>query len=47
MALQERDLFPLRSSMFEGMDVKIPYNYLDILRKEYGQQALTRTVFEQ
>ncbi|KAI9802451.1 MAG: hypothetical protein M1825_002836 [Sarcosagium campestre] len=43
---KETDLFPLRSSLFEGMPVKIPYAYAKLLTKEYGQKALTRTNFQ-
>ena len=35
------DLFPLRESLFEGMPVKVPYNYVELLQREYGRKALT------
>ena len=42
----ERDLFPLRDSYFEGIHVKIPFEYGDLLVEEYGEKALTLTQFE-
>jgi hypothetical protein len=42
---READLFPLRDSDVEGVPVKIPYAYGDILIEEYGSKALTRTKF--
>ncbi|KAG8533741.1 uncharacterized protein KY384_001482 [Bacidia gigantensis] len=39
------DLFPLRDSLFEGLPVKIPYNYAKLLRDEYGNSALTKTEY--
>jgi len=42
----ERDIFPLRDSYFEGIHVKIPFEYSRLLAEEYGQKALTTTVFE-
>jgi hypothetical protein len=44
---QERDIFPLRTSTFEGMHVKIPFDYSWLLEEEYGKKALTVTRFEQ
>ncbi|KAL9115661.1 MAG: hypothetical protein Q9227_000029 [Pyrenula ochraceoflavens] len=43
---QERDIFPLRDSYFEGIHVKIPYEYTWLLEEEYGKKALTVTMFE-
>lgn len=37
-----RDLFPLRDSLFEGVPVKVPYNYARMLADEYGSKALTK-----
>ena len=45
--LQEKDLFPLRDSFFEGIHVKIPFDYAWLLEEEYGMKALTRTTYEQ
>lgn len=42
----ERDIFPLRDSYFEGIHVKIPYEYSALLVEEYGEKALTRKEFE-
>lgn len=43
---QEKDLFPLRESVFEGTPVKIPYDYTWLLEEEYKKESLTRTTFE-
>ncbi|MCJ1273032.1 hypothetical protein MMC21_000821 [Puttea exsequens] len=40
-----QDLFPLRDSLFEGQQVKIPYNYAKLLTMEYGKASLTKTKF--
>lgn len=42
----EKDIFPLRESVFENMPVKIPFAYSALLEEEYGPKALTRTNFE-
>lgn len=42
----ESDLFPLRDSKFEGVDVKIPYEYTWLLEEEYSKKVLTNTDFE-
>ncbi|KAI9801840.1 MAG: hypothetical protein M1833_002154 [Piccolia ochrophora] len=44
---KESDIFPLRSSLFEGMPVKVPYAYTKLLTQEYSAKALTRTEWEQ
>ncbi|KAF2852504.1 hypothetical protein T440DRAFT_553393 [Plenodomus tracheiphilus IPT5] len=36
-------LFPLRTTTFESIPIKIPYDYSAILAEEYGAKALTRT----
>ncbi|KAH8899356.1 hypothetical protein GQ53DRAFT_836410 [Thozetella sp. PMI_491] len=36
-------LLPLRSTKFEGMDVKIPYRYKDMLVAEYGKGSVENT----
>ncbi|KAJ4504224.1 mannosyltransferase [Exophiala dermatitidis] len=43
----EQDIFPLRDSFFEGIHVKIPFEYAALLEQEYGEKALTLTTFEQ
>ncbi|EAS31379.3 mannosylphosphate transferase [Coccidioides immitis RS] len=40
------DLYPMRESTFEGVPVKIPYEYDEILIKEYGHKALILTEYE-
>lgn len=40
-----QDLFPLRDSIFEGQNVKIPYDYAKLLTSEYGTASLTRTKY--
>ena len=42
----ESDIFPLRDSTFEGVDVKIPYEYAWLLEEEYTKRALTKDEFE-
>lgn len=42
----EKDIFPLRDSYFEGIHVKIPFEYSSLLVEEYGKKALTLTTFE-
>lgn len=44
--LQERDVFPLRDSFFEGVHVKIPFEYMTLLTEEYGTYALSLNVFQ-
>lgn len=39
-------LFPLRSTTFEGIAVSIPYAYEELLLEEYGAEALTETWFK-
>jgi hypothetical protein len=41
----EKDLFPLRDSVFEGANVKIPFEYAYLLEEEYSAKSLTRTEF--
>ena len=41
----ERDIFPLRESVFENTPVKIPYAYSELLEEEYGAKALTSRTF--
>ncbi|KAF2815806.1 putative mannosylphosphorylation protein [Mytilinidion resinicola] len=43
---EEAQIFPLRDSFFEGIPVKIPYAYAELLEEEYGTKALTRVNFE-
>lgn len=43
---QEKDIFPLRDSFFEGIHVKIPYEYAALLAEEYGAKSLTVTEYE-
>ncbi|MCJ1304277.1 hypothetical protein MMC08_007089 [Hypocenomyce scalaris] len=42
----EKDIFPLRESLFEDTPVKIPYDYAWLLEEEYHKESLTRTHFE-
>ena len=43
----EKDLFPLRDSIFEGIPVKIPYEYTWLLTEEYGKKSMTLTTYEE
>ncbi|KAI5841793.1 LicD family-domain-containing protein [Morchella snyderi] len=40
------DIWPLRDTMFEGVPAKIPYNFDEILMKEYKAKALVVTEYE-
>jgi len=40
-----RQIFPLRTSVFEGVPVKIPYSYQELLVEEYGEDSLVETVY--
>lgn len=42
----EKDLFPLRDGIFEGIHVKIPYEYEYLLEEEYGPRSMAETEFE-
>lgn len=42
----EKDLFPLRDGVFEGIPVKIPYEYEWLLEEEYGVGSMAQTEFE-
>ncbi|KAI9821152.1 MAG: hypothetical protein M1827_003886 [Pycnora praestabilis] len=42
----EKDLFPLRETLFEDAPVLVPFRYQEILEEEYGKKALTSTVFD-
>lgn len=44
---QDTSLFPLRDTIFEGVPVKIPYRYADLLEEEYGEQSLTLTDYNE
>lgn len=41
----EKDIFPLRESVFENTPVKIPYAYTELLEEEYGPRSLTQKNF--
>ncbi|KAI9811124.1 MAG: hypothetical protein M1832_001055 [Thelocarpon impressellum] len=43
----EKDLYPLRQSTFEHTPVKVPFAYAEIIKEEYGNKAMTQTIFEQ
>ncbi|KAF2638836.1 hypothetical protein P280DRAFT_381009, partial [Massarina eburnea CBS 473.64] len=38
-------IYPLRTSVFEGVPVRIPYGYQELLIEEYGAESLTETEF--
>ncbi|KAI5787080.1 LicD family-domain-containing protein [Geopyxis carbonaria] len=40
------DIWPLRDTVYEGTPAKIPYNYDEILIKEYNAKALVTTEYE-
>ncbi|GAQ44325.1 hypothetical protein AtubIFM55763_011453 [Aspergillus tubingensis] len=42
----ETEIFPLRNSYFEDVPVKIPFEYVRLLKKEYGSKSMTASVFQ-
>ncbi|PYH94232.1 hypothetical protein BO71DRAFT_325894 [Aspergillus ellipticus CBS 707.79] len=42
----ENEIFPLRNSYFEDVPVKIPFEYVRLLKKEYGSKSMTASVFQ-
>lgn len=40
------DIWPLRDTLFEDVPAKIPYNFDEILMKEYQTKALVVTEYE-
>ena len=36
----------MRESVYEGVAVKVPYQYREILIREYGQMALVATHYQ-
>ncbi|KAK2764304.1 hypothetical protein FQN54_008996 [Arachnomyces sp. PD_36] len=42
-----RDLYPLRSSTYEGVPARIPFTYDQMLVKEYGPGSLSVTEFQE
>ncbi|KAF3491942.1 uncharacterized protein GIQ15_01459 [Arthroderma uncinatum] len=40
------DIYPLRETTCEGVLAKVPFNYVDILITEYGNDSLRRTEYE-
>ncbi|KAF2666158.1 hypothetical protein BT63DRAFT_51279 [Microthyrium microscopicum] len=43
---REKDIFPLRVSTLEGVPVRIPHAYTELLEEEYKPISLTRVDFE-
>lgn len=41
-----RDLWPLRTTEFEGVEAQVPYSVENILRQEYGDASLVLEEFE-
>lgn len=39
---REQDVFPLRDGLFEGMPVRVPRAYEELLRNEYGAEVMTQ-----
>ncbi|KAH7377286.1 LicD family-domain-containing protein [Pyrenochaeta sp. MPI-SDFR-AT-0127] len=44
-AYSNGQLFPLRKTTFESIDVKVPFAFEELLLEEYGPEALTDTYF--
>ncbi|OOG00837.1 hypothetical protein ASPCADRAFT_125846 [Aspergillus carbonarius ITEM 5010] len=42
---QTQDIYPLRTSTFEGVTAKVPFRYDAVLTEEYSKTALTATQF--
>jgi len=42
----EKDIFPLRESIFEDTPVKVPFDYAWLLEEEYHKKSLTNINFE-
>ncbi|PWY77443.1 WLM-domain-containing protein [Aspergillus heteromorphus CBS 117.55] len=42
---QTDDIYPLRTSTFEGVTAKVPFRYDGVLTEEYTKKALTNTQF--
>ena len=40
-----QDIYPLRTSSFEGVPARVPYRYQEVLAEEYGEDSLTETVY--
>jgi len=44
---QDKYIFPLLDTTFEGVQAKIPYRYKEILASEYGKGALSKTDYHE
>lgn len=44
-AYSSSQMFPLRTSTFEGVAVQVPFDYEDLLLDEYGRKAITERWF--
>lgn len=42
---QENEIFPLRRSFFEGVPVKVPYEYTKLLAGEYSDKSMANSRF--
>lgn len=43
----ENSIFPLRETMFEGVNALIPYSFKDVIANKYGDKALKDTEFNE
>lgn len=43
---EEKAIYPLRDTFFEGTAAKIPNSYVEVLEGEYGDECLTNKVYE-
>lgn len=41
----DKDIFPLRDTMFENVPAKVPFAYADVLTQEYGASSLQNTIY--
>lgn len=40
---RHRDIFPLRTTTFEGVPARVPFAYANVLTEEYGASSLSET----
>ena len=44
---EQKDIFPLRNTVFEGMPAKVPFAHANVLVEEYGRSSLIDTIYKQ
>lgn len=43
---RHRDIFPLRTTTFEGVPARVPFAYANVLTEEYGASSLSETKYK-